>query len=284
MGYLYRLSKMPNYIKRFGLMNGLSLLARVERRLPKKSDVVKQYAVPNFPAPIYLRESISDHSIFWQCIVRRQYDFAHFPQYQRLVAAYNEAVKKGIRPLIIDCGGNIGLASVWFATQFPEAVIYAIEPDRNNFEVLKLNTAHYGSRIKLLLGGIWNESGYLKIVNPQSGSAAFRVDISKEQSDNSIRAYTIAEICTLDGVESPFMVKIDIEGAQANLFLSNTEWVKNTHLITLELDDWLMPWQGTSSPFFSCLSKYPFDYLLGGESIFCFRDFNAGSDFKIGLQ
>ena len=45
-----------------------------------------------------------------------------------------------------------------------------------------------------------------------------------------------------------------------------------TALITLELDDWLMPWQGTSRNFFSCLSRYPFDYLLGGESIFCFRD------------
>jgi hypothetical protein len=79
-------------------------------------------------------------------------------------------------------------------------------------------------------------------------------------------------------------VKIDIEGAQGKLFKSNTEWVTNSHLITLELDDWLMPWQGTSRAFFSCLSKYPFDYLLGQESIFCFRDFDAGPDFKIGFQ
>jgi len=284
MGHLYRLSKTPNYIKRFGLLNGLFLLLRVERRLPKKSTVVKQYAVPDFPAPIYLRESLSDHSIFWQCIVKRQYDFTHFPQYQRLVAVYHDAVKKGVRPLIIDCGGNIGLASLWFAVQFPEAVVYAVEPERNNVEILKLNTAHLGDRVKILLGGIWNESGYLKIVNPESGSAAFRVEHSQERTADSIRAYTIAEICALGGVESPFIVKIDIEGAQANLFVNNTEWVSNTHLITLELDDWLMPWRGTSRAFFSCLSKVPFDYLLGEESIFCFRDFNAGTDFNIGFQ
>ena len=73
-------------------------------------------------------------------------------------------------------------------------------------------------------------------------------------------------------------------GSNAGFDTSNTEWVENTHLVTLELDDWLLPWRGTSRPFFSCLSKYPFDYLLGEESIFCFRDFNAGPDFKIGLQ
>jgi len=46
-------------------------------------------------------------------------------------------------------------------------------------------------------------------------------------------------------------------------------------LLTLELDDWLMPWQGTSRSFFRCVSRYAFDYLIGGESIFCFRDFEA---------
>ena len=77
------------------------------------------------------------------------------------------------------------------------------------------------------------------------------------------------------GVNAPLIVKIDIEGAQAQLFSANTEWVARTRLISLELDDWLMPWQGTSRSFFSCISRYPFDYLIHGESIFCFRDFLA---------
>ena len=274
MGYLYRLSKIPNYIRRFGLMNGLYLLMRVERNLPKRSSVIKRYIVRNFPSPIYLRESNSDHSTFWQCIVRVQYELRYYPQFKRLVAAYHDEIKKGRRPLIVDCGGNIGLAAVWFAMQFPEAIVFTIEPEENNFGVLKLNTAYFDGRIKPLMGGIWNESGYLKIVNPESGSAAFRVDYGDEQIPGSIRAYTIAEICEMAGVDSPLIVKLDVEGAQANLFSSNTEWVGNAHLITLELDDWLLPWQGTSRPFFTCLSKYPFDYLLGQESIFCFRDFS----------
>mgnify|MGYP000930999581 CR=1 FL=1 len=94
----------------------------------------------------------------------------------------------------------------------------------------------------------------------------------RDEGPGAIPAYTIDDLCALGGTTDPLIVKLDIEGAQAQLFASNTDWVGRTALITLELDDWLMPWQGTSRNFFSCLSRYPFDYLLGGESIFCFRD------------
>ena len=67
------------------------------------------------------------------------------------------------------------------------------------------------------------------------------------------------------------IVKLDIEGSQKALFSSNTGWVGRSQLIILELDDWLLPWEGTSRPFFSCLSRYAFDYLMRGGNIFCFQ-------------
>lgn len=267
-----RISKAPNYIKRFGVVHGLRLLMGIERSLPKSAQQTRQYNVPGYPAHIHLRETISDHSIFWQCLVRNQYDIDCFPQSLRLKAAYHEALAKGRRPLIIDCGGNIGLASVWFATQFPEALICTVEPDDNNFAMIEMNTACFGDRVKRLKGGVWHESGWLNIINPQAGSAAFQVAHSLNPSSDSIRAYTIDEICRLMGADELLIAKIDIEGAQASLFKANTDWVGKTNLITLELDDWLLPWGGTSRSFFKCISQYPFDYLLGGESIFCFRD------------
>jgi len=274
MSIFYRwLSKLPNYIKSFGILHGLRLLLLVERSVPKKSTVVKKYIVPGYPGPIYLRKTVSDHSIFWQCIVQRQYDMFRFTQSNRLMSEYREAVEKGTSPLIIDCGGNIGLSALYLATLFPDAKIYVVEPDEDNFEMLKMNTASLGDRVVALDGGIWHESGRLRIVNPESGSGAFRVAVTNGSQNKGVRAFTINEICALAAVESPLIVKIDIEGAQVNLFKSNTSWVCNTHLVMLELDDWLLPWQGTSRPFFACISQYPFDYLISGETIFCFRDF-----------
>ena len=138
------------------------------------------------------------------------------------------------------------------------------------------NTACFGKRVVPLKGGIWNESATLRIINPEAGSSAFRVSATGEPvTSTTLQAFTVNDICKQAGTEFPFIVKIDIEGAQSSLFKNNTNWIQNCHLIMLELDDWLMPWQGTSRPFFSCMSRYPFDYLISGETIFCFRDFNA---------
>ena len=269
-------SKAPNYVRAFGIHDGLRLLFSMEFFSPRSPTRIKKYKVPGCQSPIYLRNSVSDHSIFWQCIVLRQYDMLRFPQSERLMSAYRTLIEKGVPVLIIDCGGNIGLSALYLASLFPNATVYAIEPDQKNFEMLKQNTAVLDDRIVALRGGVWQESGNLKIVNPESGSAAFRMRASEGTAIDSIRAYTIPEICALAGVQSPFIVKIDIEGAQANLFKGETNWVGNAHLIMLELDDWLMPWQGTSRPFFACVSQHPYDYLVSGETIFCFRDFGQG--------
>jgi len=56
---------------------------------------------------------------------------------------YERIVADGRQPLIIDCGANIGCASVWFATQYPKARILAVEPDPDNFRMLVRNSKPY---------------------------------------------------------------------------------------------------------------------------------------------
>lgn len=272
---LYQLlSKTPNYIRRFGVINGVRLLFQIEglRQLPQKSEQIKQYLCPGFNAPIHLRNCIGDHAIFWQCLVMNQYDFSHFPQAERLNEKYHDILSSGQTPLIIDCGGNIGLSVIYFANKFPKAKIFVVEPDQANIEILKINVASFEERVVILSGGIWNEAGHLQIINPEAGPSGYRVQITNQpDAPNTIRCYTVDEICSMANISNPLIVKIDIEGSQKHLFSNNTDWVNRTDLITLELDDWLLPWQGTSHNFFKCLSQYSFDYLLNGESIFCFK-------------
>jgi FkbM family methyltransferase len=253
-------------------------LHAIERNLPRVSGTLRRYDLPGYAHPFFLRESLADHATFKQCLVMQQYDFRKFHQGERLLRDYRAALARGEVPLIIDCGGNVGLATRWFAEVFPEARIVAIEPDTQNFEMLTMNTECLGDRVVRLQGGIWNIPARLTIANPDAGSAAFRVRELDVRGDEGLRTYTIDEICAMQGVAAPFIVKLDIEGAQASLFRSNTDWVSRTHLITLELDDWQFPWQGSSRSFFSCISQLPFEYLFRDESLFCFRDFEARGD------
>lgn len=272
--------RAPNYIRCFGVWRGLILLFRVERKLPAFSDKVRRYRVPGYRDPFYLRDSVADHATFRQCLVMQQYDFRRFPQRDRLLRAYRDMVSRQETPLIIDCGANIGLATRWFAEIFPDARIVAVEPDAQNFGMLTLNTESLGDRVVRLRGGIWNSSARLVIANPEAAAAAFQVRELETSADEGMRAYTVAEICEMYGAAAPLIVKLDIEGAQAAVFRSNTAWVENTGLITLELDDWLIPWGGTSRNFFATVSQYPYEYLIRDESVFCFRDFTPETHLK----
>lgn len=262
---------LPNYVQRLGLVNGTRIFLKSLRAGPSADGALQSYFIDHYGCVVHLRPSRADHSIFFQCVVKRQYDISHFPQYRALMACYQRTLDQGETPLIIDCGGNIGLSALWFAQQFPRARIVVIEPDQENLRLLRLNVASCAERVTVVEGGVWNRPARLRISNPHAGSAAFRVEESTDLNTEGIRAYAIDELCAIGGSESPLIVKIDIEGAQATLFSTNTEWTARTALVSLELDDWLLPWAGTSRPFFRTLAAQRFDYLLGGESIYCFN-------------
>lgn len=266
------LKKLPNYVTAFGLRDGIRLLLRIERKLPKRSARRDLVTVNGYQAPIHLRHTIADHSAFWICIVAEQYSIAAFPQKAHIDRAYAAMRRANRRPVIIDAGANIGMSTLWFARAFPEAQIIAVEPDAENYSLLVQNTEVYGDRIMPLQGGIWPRACGLRIENASAGAQHFITREVPTGTDDAIRAYTVDEILAMIGAKEILIAKIDIEGGQDALFGDNTEWVGRTHLIVVELDDDLFPWAGTSRSFFRCVSQYQFDYLLSGENIVCFQD------------
>ena len=67
---------------------------------------------------------------------------------------------------------------------------------------------------------------------------------------------------------SPFLVKMDIEGGEREVFNAEVDWVQRVPLIMIELHDWLLPGQGTSRPFLRCVSKLDRDFVYLGETVF----------------
>ena len=69
--------------------------------------------------------------------------------------------------VIIDCGANIGLASIYFKFHFPDVKIYAFEPEISNFKMLKKNVANYKD-VVVFQKAIWYESANLNLMDHSS--------------------------------------------------------------------------------------------------------------------
>lgn len=274
--------RLPNYVKAFGIASGITLLFRLEWTKKHSSDRLNEFHINYMNRKVFLRNNIGDHSIFWQCIVTKQYDFkflrSHFTAFRN---RYENLLAQGVTPVFIDAGGNIGLASVWFAYEFPEAHIAVIEPEENNLKLLKMNTEWFSDRLSIFEGGLWKHSAALKITNPTAGSASFEV-AEVEAGPDTLRGYSFDEIRAhlaeiLDRYEI-MILKMDVEGSQADIFSGNPGWLDDIDLITLELEDWLYPWSASSRNFMIETSKLKFDYLIFGENIFCFNHARLAPD------
>jgi FkbM family methyltransferase len=266
-----RVMRLPNYVRAFGAFWGIRLVFSIEKALPRTSNITNKILGPGFPAPIHLRECISDHAIFWQCLVTRQYDLSSFPQSRRLLEQYKRILNQGRRPIIIDAGGNIGLAAFWFACSFPEACIISVEPEDANFSLLKRNVAVFGDRVRAVHGAVTEAPRLMRITNPNDGFSSFQLSPGVDPEVPAVQGFTITSLAETIANGEIFIVKIDIEGGQRYLFASNTDWVDRVHVIIIEIDDWQFPWQATSEAFFNEVSKRRFDYLIKGENLFCFR-------------
>lgn len=265
-----RLRQLLKFIRVFGLGAALRLWWVLLRGADAQTGLLR-LPVPGLSSPLTLRER--DLPIFWQIWVMRENDFSKLAQAAQVSSTYNAMLRGGHTPVVVDCGGHVGLSAVWFAAQFPKATIYTIEPSDANFALLETNTKAYRNIIPLK-GGVWSQACHLEIANPGSGSASFQLrevfDAEAARRSDLLRAYTIDEVAAMGPQNRLLLVKIDVEGAEAELFRDPGPWLGEVPALVIELHDWLLPGQGTSRNFFRRIGAYPFDVILQGENLLVF--------------
>ena len=155
--------------------------------------------------------------------------------------------------LIIDAGANVGYVTIALAKKYPGCRILAIEPDRDNYKVLEHNTAEL-PRVQTLLGALWSESDTLRISNPGAKSVSFQVSPSGD--GELVQAFSISDLIELAGENSVSLLKLDIEGAEFELFRNHTEtWFKKVKFMMVELHERYAP--GLNALFNELLSSRP---------------------------
>jgi FkbM family methyltransferase len=166
------------------------------------------------PVFFYVRRQSTDIVIFKEILYQQEYRY--LTELQRKL---NLDVK-----YIIDAGANIGTATVYLKSVFPEAAIVSVEPEADNFAMLQKNIQVNGfDRVIPFKGGLWNKETWLEVKSGfrdrERELSFFVTEVGEsERTDNSILGITVEGIRAKWSFPRIDILKIDIEGAERYLF------------------------------------------------------------------
>jgi FkbM family methyltransferase len=133
-------------------------------------------------------------------------------------------------PVILDCGANIGMATLYFKWLYPKARIHAFEPDPNAFAVLEMNIAR--NRLTDVVAhncALWDGNGQIEffVDRAQPGSLLMSTDPSRLKGE----AIQVPSRKLSEFIQGPIdFLKLDVEGAE-NRILSDLVSRKSIHFI-----------------------------------------------------
>ena len=216
---------------------------------------------------VALRRGNSDMECFREIFQNGDYRIDHLqPVKDRIASCYHSILKSGRTPVIIDGGANIGASALWFTRQYPDARVVAVEPDTDNFRLLKFNTAAC-ENIEPVQAALGAEPGFVEVTNAVGlGWAA-----QTKRVDTGTPIVMIGDIPTSVEGGKLFIVKIDIEGFESDLFSSGLEWINEAYVVIVEPHDWMLPGERTSRTFMRAMAAHDFEVFIVGENLFFVR-------------
>lgn len=210
-----------------------------------------------------LRPRTADAAVVSQVFSWLQYDTRHFPQHARVMRAYSDILARGRRPLILDLGANNGASARWFAREYPAASIVAVEPDPDNARICRLNTEGYP--VEVVTAAIGGSPGQVSLETDAKLSVSYT---ATRIAGGGVPVVTVRQILADRHPDHElFIVKIDIEGFEDDLFATGTEWVQDAHVIFIEPHDFKFPDRDTSRHLQETMGRLPFQVLLSGENL-----------------
>lgn len=162
--------------------------------------------------------------------------------------------------IIVDAGANVGMSAVYFSLHYPAATIVAIEPEPTNFEVLTRN-AELFPRIIPINAALWSHEGAARVYDSGGGHWGMRVADANISSDSNIRSTTLGALLDELRIDQVDLLKIDVEGAEYEIFTDPSAWISRVGVICVELHDRFRP--GCSKIFETATAEFPIKWQRG---------------------
>lgn len=123
------------------------------------------------------------------------------------------------RPRIVDVGGHLGLASLFFLSRYPGCQLTTIEPNPNLTACLRQTLAPFGARVRLLEAALATQQGtvpfHVTADNPLNVTGGIA---NREAPGREVLQITVPSLDARDVLAEPVdLLKLDVEGHEFEL-------------------------------------------------------------------
>ena len=216
-----------------------------------------------------LRPRSTDLHVFSQVVISDEYTAP--PRYTAVLRSrIAEVAGQGRKPLIIDGGGNIGLAARAFATEYPLAQVVCVEPDAAN-NALAVENTRTCTNVAVLRAALWSHEAVLDLQDGSVDTWAYKYSETAEQNGgNKVDALSIDSlIARFPGTEL-VLLKLDIEGAEKQALHKDARFWAARPIIYVEPHDWFDGHSGSLTGLLSQPGYHNADWIISGENILVF--------------
>jgi FkbM family methyltransferase len=209
------------YYEGFGI-RGICAIS-LHRMIGRPKELTAQPA--GISHPVHLRIRTSDVSLYHDLLLGGEY-----------------AMELPFSPLtIVDAGANAGIAALYYANKYPAATIVAVEPEPSNFQALVRNCQEYPNIVPVQ-AALWDVDGEVHLGQTSEVPASQYNKWAFQVADKgfAVRAITMSTLMAETGIETIDLLKMDIEGAEKEVFES-AEWMNRVSAVAIELHDQIKP-------------------------------------------
>jgi FkbM family methyltransferase len=163
-------------------------------------------------------------------------------------------------PRILDCGANIGLASLFYKRRYPSARVTAFEADPAIAALLAHNLrANSAADVDVVAAAVWTETGAISFrADGADAGTIVAGESSREGAAPLVPAIRLADRLASERID---LLKLDIEGAEVAVLADCAGVLENVSAILLEVHEF-NPGRRRSPELLQLLERSGFAYAV----------------------
>lgn len=136
---------------------------------------------------------------------------------------------------ILDLGSNVGYTMAHYAYLYDNSKIIGVELDKSNCKLAQKNLEPIKNQCTIINAGIWSSNEIMSYGGDEEWGFKILSNSETSGSIRTVKAKTIDTILDDCNIENVDFMKIDIEGAEKEIFKNPEKWINRIKSIKMEI-------------------------------------------------